>query len=85
MPTIEAASFKKSDSYQWRSRGEGGILDKLYVIICLNYFDQLLLGYIAYLLIVKSSYCVAQCTGANIKLRKWAQTSRLRFGVFPQV
>ena len=52
MPTIEAASFKKSDSYQWRSRGGGGILDKLYVIICLNYFDQLLLGYIAYLLIV---------------------------------
>ena len=51
MPTIEAASFKKSDSYQWRSRGKG-ILDKLYVIICLNYFDQLLLGYIAYLLIV---------------------------------
>ena len=55
MPTIEAASFKKSDSYQWRSKGGGeggGILDKLYVIICLNYFDQLLLGYIAYLLIV---------------------------------
>ena len=30
----------------------GSILDKLYVIICVNYFDQLLLGYIAYLLIV---------------------------------
>ena len=54
MPTIEAASFKKSDLYQWHSigGGEGGILDKLYVIICLNYFDLLLLGYIAYLLIV---------------------------------
>ena len=46
---------------QWRSkrggrRGErfapGGISDKLYVIIFLNYFDQLLLGYVAYLLIV---------------------------------
>ena len=24
MPTIEAASFKKSDSYQWRSKGGGG-------------------------------------------------------------
>ena len=37
------------------ARGEGaggsGILDELYVIICLNYIDQLLLGYIAYLLI----------------------------------
>ena len=57
MPTIEEASFKKSDSYEWRSKGggrsaPGGILDKHYVIICLNYFDQLLLGYIAYLLIV---------------------------------
>ena len=30
----------------------GGILDKLYVIIFLSYFEQLLLGYIAYLLIV---------------------------------
>ena len=52
MPIIEAASFKKSNLYQWRSKGGGGILDKLYVIICLNYFDQLLLDYIAYLLIV---------------------------------
>ena len=32
--------------------GGGSILDKLYVIIFLNYFEQLLLGYIAYLLIV---------------------------------
>ena len=33
--------------------GGGGISDKLYVIIIfLNYFEQLLLGYIAYLLIV---------------------------------
>ena len=42
-------------STQWRSKGRGGgggILDKLYVIIFLNYFEQLLLGYIAYLLIV---------------------------------
>ena len=30
----------------------GGILDKLYVIIFLSYYDQLLLGYIPYLLIV---------------------------------
>ena len=27
-------------------------MDKLYVSICLNYFDQLLLGYVAYLLFV---------------------------------
>ena len=33
-------------------RPGGGILDKLYVIIFLNCFEQLLLGYIAYLLIV---------------------------------
>ena len=32
--------------------GGGGILDKLYVIIFPNYFEQLLLGYIAYFLIV---------------------------------
>ena len=31
----------------------------------------------------KSSYCVAQCPGAN--LRKWAPPSRLRFGVFLRV
>ena len=41
---------------QWRSRRAvrpgGGILDELYVIIFLNYFEHLLLGYIAYLLIV---------------------------------
>ena len=43
---------------QWRSKGgggggKGGILDQLYVIIIfLNYFEQPLLGYIAYLLIV---------------------------------
>ena len=42
---------------QWRSkRGRhvrgGGILDKLYVIIFLNYFEQPLFGYIACLLIV---------------------------------
>ena len=39
---------------QWRSKDGrgGGILDKLYVIIFLNYFEQLLLDYIAYLLIV---------------------------------
>ena len=50
-------------SRQWRSKGggggfapggtpEGGILDKLYVIIFLNYFEQPLLGNIAYLPIV---------------------------------
>ena len=48
---------------QWRSKGGGrsalggtpgggGILDKLYVIIFLNCFEQLLLGYISYSLIV---------------------------------
>ena len=34
-----------------RSAAGGGILDKLYVIIFLSHYDQLLLGYIAYLLI----------------------------------
>ena len=34
------------------ARPGSGILDKLYVIIFLNDFDQLLLSYIAYLLIV---------------------------------
>ena len=54
MPTIEAASLKKAIRISGVARGggRGGILDKLYAIICLNYFDQLLLDYIAYLLIV---------------------------------
>ena len=38
---------------QWRSKGGGGdILVKLYVIIFHNYFEQLLLSYVAYLLVV---------------------------------
>ena len=38
----------------WQGGGvaPGGILDKLYVVIFLYYFEQLLLGYIAYMLIV---------------------------------
>ena len=66
-----------------RGGGGGGILDKLYVIIFFNYFEQLLLGYIVNFFNRKSSYCVAQCPGAN--LWKWAPPSRLRFGVFPRV
>ena len=82
MPTIEGASFKKSDSYQWRSKG-GGILDKLYVIICPNYFDQLLLGYIAYLLIVNHLTVLASAQAQSYG--SGPPPSRLRFGVFPRV
>ena len=52
-----------------------GILDKLCVIIFLNYFEQLLLGYIAYLLIVNHLTVLPRCKvaemGPDISFMLW--------------